>query len=141
MLISLLINYEEYSYICIFKVCFPYTDLIFLYGFKANIRHGQQKSTAIYENTHIGGRLRTTNEETAGENTLEAKGYDIRDEEFPDEINDIPKSDTHINKETISDISIRDLDLVIRDKRHNEYDGFKQEYAVSEEIICNCNTK
>ena len=73
----------------------------------------------------------------AGENTLEAKGYDIRDEEYPDEVNEIPKSDTHINKETISDISIRDLDLVIRDKRRNENDGFKQEYAVSEDISCN----
>ena len=67
----------------------------------------------------------------AGENTLEAKEYDIRDEEFPDEVIEIPKSDRHINKETISDISIRDLDLIIRDKRRNEYDGFKQEYTVS----------
>ena len=73
----------------------------------------------------------------AGENTLEPKEYDIIDEEFPDEVNEIPKSDTHINKETISDISIRDLDLVIRDKRRNEYDGFKQEYAVSEDMSCN----
>ena len=88
-------------------------------------------------NTDIGDGLRTTNEEMARENTQEAKGYDTRDEEFDDEGIETPTSDIQINEETTSEISIRDLDLVIRDKRRNEYDGFKREYAVSEEIFCN----
>ena len=108
-----------------------------MYGYEAHNSHGQQKSTAIYVNTNIGDGLRTTKEEMASGNTPEAKGYDTKHEESDGKRNERSKKDTNIKEEIISDVSIRDLHQVIRDKRRNEYNGFKREYAVSEDISCN----
>ena len=68
-------------------------------------------------------------------NTLATERYDTRDEEVDDEGIETRKSDTYIN-ETISNISIAELDQVIRDKKRNGYGEFKREYAVSEDISC-----
>ena len=64
-------------------------------------------------------------------NTTAAKKYETRDEDFDEEGIENPYGDMYINEETISDISIRDLGQVIKDKRRSEDDGFKREYAVS----------
>ena len=65
---------------------------------------------------------------------LAAGRYETRDEDFDEEGIENPYGDMYINEETTSDTLIRELDQVIKDKRRNENEGFKREYAVSERL-------
>lgn len=101
---------------------------------EATKSYEKPRFTDIYENTDKGRYLTTANDKTAMANTTAAKKYETRDEDFDEEGIENPYGDMYINEETISDISIRDLGNVIREKRRNEDDGFKREYAVSERL-------
>ena len=106
---------------------------------EATKSYEKQRFTDIYENTDKGRYLSTAHENTAKGNAPAAKKYETKDEDFDEEGIENPYGDLYINEETISDISIRDLGQVIKDKRRNEDDGFKREYAVS--VFCKNNTK
>ena len=106
-------------------------EYFFVYNYKANNSYEKQRFTDIYENTEKGRYLTTANEKTAKGNAPAAKKYETKDEDFDEEGIENPYGDLYINEETISDISIRDLGQVIKDKRRKEDDGFKREYAVS----------
>nr|XP_022306912.1 receptor-type tyrosine-protein phosphatase T-like [Crassostrea virginica] len=96
----------------------------------ANNSYEKQRFTDIYENTEKGRYLSTAHEKTAKGNAPAAKKYETKDEDFDEEGIENPYGDLYINEETISDVQIRDLGQVIKDKRRNEDDGFKREYAM-----------
>ena len=98
---------------------------------EATKSYEKQRFTDIYENTEKGRYLSTAHENTAKGNAPVAKKYETKDEDFDEEGIENPYGDLYINEETISDVQIRDLGQVIKDKRRNEDDGFKREYAVS----------
>lgn len=68
---------------------------------------------------------------TVRRNIPAAKRYETTNEEFDEEGIENPYGDMYINEEPVPDFSIRELGQVISDKRRNEDDGFKREYAVS----------
>ena len=75
--------------------------------------------------------MSTEIETTARRNIPTAKRYETTNDEFDEEGIENPYGDMYINEETVPDFSIRELGQVISDKRRNEDDGFKREYAVS----------
>ena len=83
------------------------------------------------ENANRRSNISPANEKTARGITMTAGRYETRDEDFDEEGIENPYGDMYINEEITSDISIRELDQVINDKRRNEDEGFKREYAVS----------
>lgn len=128
MLINLLIFFKP-SIICLgLREWLVYCFNAF---FEATKSYEKPRFTDIYENTDKGRYLTTANEHIAKGNTPTAKKYETKDEDFDEEGIENPYGDMYINEETISDIQIRDLGQVIKDKRRNEDDGFKREYAVS----------
>lgn len=98
---------------------------------EATKSHEKPRFTDIYENTEKGRYHTPANENTVKWNAPAAKKYETKDEDFDEEGIENPYGDLYINEETISDVQIRDLGQVIKDKRRNEDDGFKREYAVS----------
>ena len=72
---------------------------------------------------------------STGRNTAAAKRYETRTTDFDEEGIENPYGDMYINEENIPDFSIRELEQVIRDKRLNDNEGFKREYAVSEHLF------
>ena len=110
-----------------------YSDF-FLVCYKANVSYENQGFRNIYENTNRRSSISIASEKTAEGITLAAGKYETRDEDFDEEGIENPYGDMYINEETTSDISIRELDQVIKDKSRNENEGFKREYAVSERL-------
>ena len=62
--------------------------------------------------------------------SLNAKKYDVTDDENDEEGVENPYGDVYINEETTSDIPISELPNVIEEKKQKEDEGFKKEYAV-----------
>ena len=63
-------------------------------------------------------------------NSLNAKNYDVTDDENDAEGVENPYGDVYINEEATSDIPISELSNIIEEKRRKEDEGFKKEYAV-----------
>ena len=104
----------------------------FLVCYKANVSYENQGFRDIYENTNRRSHISIANEKTA--RGITAGRYETKDEDFDEEGIENPYGDMYINEETISDISIRELDQVINDKRRDKDEGFKREYAVSKRL-------
>ena len=62
--------------------------------------------------------------------SLNAKKYDVTDDENDEEGVENPYGDVYINEETTLDIPISELPNVIEEKKPKEDEGFKKEYAV-----------
>ncbi|XP_078329023.1 receptor-type tyrosine-protein phosphatase epsilon-like [Crassostrea virginica] len=62
--------------------------------------------------------------------SLNAKKYDVTDDENDEEGVENPYGDVYINEETTLDIPISELPNVIEEKKQKEDDGFKKEYAM-----------
>uniref|UniRef100_K1R1S9 protein-tyrosine-phosphatase n=1 Tax=Magallana gigas TaxID=29159 RepID=K1R1S9_MAGGI len=91
----------------------------------------KQGFTNIYENTEPKdkpGAKRTTTSTTNTSST--AKKYDVKDDDDDEEGIENPYGDMYLNEETILDIPISELENVIAEKKKNEEDGFKREYAM-----------
>ena len=63
-------------------------------------------------------------------NSLNAKKYDVADDENDEEGVENPYGDMYINEEATMDIPISELPNVIEEKKQKEDEGFKKEYAV-----------
>ncbi|XP_065924897.1 receptor-type tyrosine-protein phosphatase alpha isoform X4 [Magallana gigas] len=87
----------------------------------------KQGFTNIYENTEPkdkpAAKRTTTSSSTA-------KKYDVKDDDEDEEGIENPYGDMYLNEETILDIPISELENVIAEKKKNEEDGFKREYAM-----------
>ncbi|XP_065924918.1 receptor-type tyrosine-protein phosphatase alpha [Magallana gigas] len=91
----------------------------------------KQGFTNIYENTEPKDKpaaKRTTTPTTNTSST--AKKYDVKDDDDDEEGIENPYGDMYLNEETILDIPISELENVIAEKKKNEEDGFKREYAM-----------
>ncbi|XP_065924911.1 receptor-type tyrosine-protein phosphatase alpha-like [Magallana gigas] len=101
----------------------------------------KQGFTNIYENTEPKDKpaaKRTTTPKTNSSST--AKKYDVKDDDEDEEGIENPYGDMYLNEETILDIPISELENVIAEKKKNEEDGFKREYAMlphGEQYQCN----
>ena len=62
--------------------------------------------------------------------SLNAKKYDVTDDENDEEGVENPYGDVYINEEATLDIPISELPNVIEEKKQKEDEGFKKEYAV-----------
>ena len=62
--------------------------------------------------------------------SLNAKTDDVTDYEHDEEGVENPYGDVYINEEATMDIPISELPNVIEDRKENEDEGFKKEYAV-----------
>lgn len=87
----------------------------------------------IYENMETDGNsvLKSESNTTSLDTPIEKK-YDVRDDDTDDEGIDNPYGDMYLNEETICDILISDIESAINERRENDDDGFKREYAVSD---------
>ena len=65
--------------------------------------------------------------------SLNAKKYDVTDDENDEEDEGNPFGEVYINEEATLDIPISELPNVIEEKKKKEDDGFKKEYAVRKE--------
>ena len=63
-------------------------------------------------------------------NSLNAKKYDVTDDENDAEGVENPYGDVYINEKAILDIPISELSNIIEEKRKKEDEGFKKEYTV-----------
>ena len=61
---------------------------------------------------------------------LNAKKYDVTDDENDEEGVENPYGDVYINEEATLDIPISEPPNVIEEKKQKEDEGFKKEYAV-----------
>lgn len=96
----------------------------------------KQGFTNIYENTEPKDKpaaKRTTTPKANSSST--AKKYDVKDDDEDEEGIENPYGDMYLNEETILDIPISELENVIAEKKKNEEDGFKREYAVGHRMI------
>ena len=66
---------------------------------------------------------------------LDAKKYDVTDDENDEEGVENPYGDVYINEEAILDIPISELSNIIEEKRKKEDEGFKKEYAVCKDTF------
>ena len=62
--------------------------------------------------------------------SLNAKKYDVTDDENDEEGVENPYGDVYINEEATLDIPISKLSNIIEEKRKKEDEGFKKEYTV-----------
>ena len=63
-------------------------------------------------------------------NSLNAKKYDVTDDETDAEGVENPYGDVYINEKAILDIPISELSNIIEEKRKKEDEGYKKEYTV-----------
>lgn len=88
--------------------------------------------TNIYANMETISKSATKSDSNKTSSDLPAaKNYDVKDEDDDDEGIENPYGDMYLNEETISDITISELKNVIMEKKENEDEGFKREYAAS----------
>eukprot|EP00105_Crassostrea_gigas_P017835 XP_011435764.2 PREDICTED: receptor-type tyrosine-protein phosphatase epsilon-like [Crassostrea gigas] len=59
-----------------------------------------------------------------------AKKYDVKDDDEDEEGIENPYGDLYLNEEAIPDIPINELENAIMERKENEEDGFKREYAM-----------
>uniref|UniRef100_K1PR81 protein-tyrosine-phosphatase n=1 Tax=Magallana gigas TaxID=29159 RepID=K1PR81_MAGGI len=99
----------------------------------AHLHNGSENTgfTNIYENMEPDDKpvLKSDNKKTSFDTPIEKK-YDVRDDDTDDEGIDNPYGDMYLNEETICDIPISDIESAINERRENEDDGFKREYAM-----------
>nr|XP_022292874.1 receptor-type tyrosine-protein phosphatase epsilon-like isoform X2 [Crassostrea virginica] len=72
-------------------------------------------------------------------NLLNAKKYDVTDDENDEEGVENPYGNVYINEEATSDIPISELSNIIEEKRKKEDEGFKKEYTMlpyGEQFLC-----
>uniref|UniRef100_K1PKS9 protein-tyrosine-phosphatase n=1 Tax=Magallana gigas TaxID=29159 RepID=K1PKS9_MAGGI len=61
-----------------------------------------------------------------------AKKYDVKDDDEDEEGIENPYGDLYLNEEAIPDIPINELENAIMERKENEEDGFKREYAAND---------
>ncbi|XP_034321090.2 receptor-type tyrosine-protein phosphatase epsilon [Magallana gigas] len=99
----------------------------------AHLHNGGENTgfSNIYENMETDGNsvLKSESNKTSLDTPIEKK-YDVRDDDTDDEGIDNPYGDMYLNEETICDILISDIESAINERRENDDDGFKREYAM-----------
>ncbi|XP_062612923.1 receptor-type tyrosine-protein phosphatase epsilon-like isoform X2 [Saccostrea cucullata] len=108
----------------------------------SNVQSSSKQSTSNFTNIYINTEETTKFMEKNITKHTSGKSSEREDEIDSDEKihEENPYGDLYINEETVPDIEIEKLESIIKEKRKNEDDGFKREYATmpyGEKYPCN----